>query len=108
MPEHAPATGADEVVPEADDRSQALTDRDASLSEDDLKSLAKLARGVGRIRLVLTIAASGTVEEVGIQTTDVPPELEREVTRRLYAIPFLPAVRLGNTTRSQFILELEP
>ena len=93
---------------DSEDQSPALPDRDASLSEDDLKSLSKLARGVGRIRLVLTIAPSGAVEEVGIQTTDVPPDLEREVTRRLYSMPFLPAVRLGNTTRSQFILELEP
>lgn len=78
------------------------------MAEADLKPLQTLTRGAGTIRLLLTIAPTGRVEEVGILTTDVPPDVERELTRRVFATPFLPAVRLGNSVRSQFVLEFEP
>ncbi|MGB0126939.1 MAG: hypothetical protein WBP72_04805 [Rhodocyclaceae bacterium] len=43
-----------------------------------------------------------------VETTEIPPEVERAVTRQLFATPFLPAYRAGVTASSMFSLELEP
>lgn len=84
-----------------------VTDRDASISQDDMQALQNMVKGVGRIRFHLFVNRAGRVEEVTVETTDIPPQLELAVTRSLFSTPFLPAYRTGAPASSPFTLDLE-
>lgn len=94
--------------PEPVSRQINVADRDASVSDDDLQALRDMVKGVGRIRFHLVVNRAGRVEEVTVETTDIPPQLELAVTRRLFSTPFLPAYRTGAPTSSPLTLDLEP
>lgn len=105
-----PASQAPEPEPETEPESKPMevADRDASIPEDDLRELREMVKGVGRIRFHLVVNRAGRVEEVTVETTDIPPQLELAVTRRLFSTPFLPAYRTGAPASSPFTLDLEP
>lgn len=101
---------APEPEPETEPESHSIevADRDASIPEDDLRALREMVKGVGRIRFHFFVNRAGRVEEVTVETTDIPPQLELAVTRRLFSTPFLPAYRTGAPASSPFTLDLEP
>ena len=105
-----PASQALEPEPETEPESKPIdvADRDASISEDGLQALREMVKGVGRIRFHFFVNRAGRVEEVTVETTDIPPQLELAVTRSLFSTPFLPAYRSGVPASSSFTLDLEP
>lgn len=85
-----------------------LADRDAAIGEKDLETLRSTIHGQGRIRFRFTVSATGRVEDLIVETTEVPAEVELAVTRQLLTTEFLPTFRGGAAASSIFSLELEP
>jgi hypothetical protein len=94
--------------PEPQPPSAVVAERDAAIGEEELEALRSMVRGQGRIRFSFTVNVAGRVEDLVVETTEIPAELERTVTRQLFSTPFLPAHRAGATASSMFSLELEP
>jgi hypothetical protein len=85
-----------------------MEDREASIGETELEALRNAIRGQGRIRFRFTVSAAGRVEDLIVETTEIPVPIELAVTRQLLTTAFLPAFRAGAAASSIFSLELEP
>lgn len=101
-------TEADEADSPVQSTPAPIPDRDASIPDETLESLKTMVQGQGRIRLRFTVDAGGNVEGVTVLTSEIPPDTELAVTKRLLSTPFLPAQRGGAAAGSVFVLDLEP
>lgn len=98
----------EEAVEEPPPSAPVVADREASIGEAELEALRSTIQGQGRVRFRFTVTAAGRVEDLVVETTDIPPEVELALTRKLLATAFLPAYRAGASASSMFSLELEP
>lgn len=107
-PDAAAQTETQRIEMEPQPALPPIPDRDASLEDEEIDALRAAIAGQGRIRFRFTVTPAGRVEDLIVETTEVPPEIEVAVTRRLFDILFLPAYRGGAAVSTSFTLELEP